>query len=116
MPSSPSAPTDLWLRGVAVNTGAPADVLLRLLDPAAGEGRRILCEERRLPDEVVDAVVAHPDPKVRRAFAGNPHVPPATAAVWSTTPTTWFARPSPGDPTRARAGRSPCPTTSSSPC
>ncbi|MFB6691492.1 hypothetical protein ACFCX3_13250 [Streptomyces virginiae] len=77
MPSSPSAPTDLWLRGVAVNSGAPADVLLRLLDPAAGEARRILCEERPLPDEVVDAVVAHPDPKVRRAFAGNPHVPPA---------------------------------------
>ncbi|MFJ9936903.1 hypothetical protein ACIRSJ_27735 [Streptomyces virginiae] len=77
MPNSPSAPTDLWLRGVAVNTGAPADVLLRLLDPAAGEARRILCEERRLPDEVVDAVVGHPDAKVRRAFAGNPHVPPA---------------------------------------
>ncbi|MEU6901454.1 hypothetical protein [Streptomyces virginiae] len=77
MPISSSSPTDLWLRGVAVNTGAPADVLLRLLDPAAGDARRILCEERWVPDEVLDAIVAHPDAKVRRAFAGNPHVPPA---------------------------------------
>ncbi|MEU4356115.1 hypothetical protein [Streptomyces virginiae] len=77
MPISSSSPTDLWLRGVAVNTAAPAEVLLRLLDPAAGEARRILCEERRLPDEVVDAVVAQPDAKVRRALAGNPHVSPA---------------------------------------
>ncbi|WP_150255363.1 hypothetical protein [Streptomyces venezuelae] len=81
MPNSPSAVTDLWLRGVAANTGAPADVLLRLLDPdTTGEAWRILCEKRCVPPEVVDAVVAHPDAKVRRSFARNPHVPPAQRA------------------------------------
>ncbi|MFF4448481.1 hypothetical protein [Streptomyces sp. NPDC001502] len=80
MPTSPSALTDLWLRGVAANTGAPAGVLLRLLDPAAGEARQILCEKRPLPQEVMDAAVTHPDHKVRRAFARNPHVPPAQRA------------------------------------
>ncbi|MFE1900865.1 hypothetical protein [Streptomyces yangpuensis] len=77
MPISSTAPTDLWLRGVAANPGAPADVLLRLLDPAAGEARRILCEERCLPDEVVDALVTHPETKLRRSFGHNPHVSPA---------------------------------------
>ncbi|MFJ7591209.1 hypothetical protein ACIQZO_28305 [Streptomyces sp. NPDC097617] len=76
MPSLPSAPTDLWLRGVAANAGAPAEVLLRLLDPVAGEARRILCEERPLPQEVMDAVIAHPEVRVRRSFVRNPHIPP----------------------------------------
>ncbi|MFC9824499.1 hypothetical protein ACFWG6_27745 [Streptomyces erythrochromogenes] len=85
MPISPSASspcpasalTDLWLRGVAANPGAPAEVLLRLLDPAAGAARQLLCEERGLPDEVVDAVVAHPEAKVRRSLARNAHAAPA---------------------------------------
>ncbi|MFE7099813.1 hypothetical protein [Streptomyces erythrochromogenes] len=85
MPISPSASsagsasdlTGLWLRGVAVNPGAPAEVLLRLLHPAAGTVGRILCEERSLPDEVVDALLAHPDRRVRRSVARNPHVSPA---------------------------------------
>ncbi|MFB6557623.1 hypothetical protein ACFCYH_01700 [Streptomyces sp. NPDC056400] len=77
---STSALEDLWLRGVAANAGAPADVLLRLLDPAAGEARRILCEQRSLPQEVMDAAIAHPDAGVRRSFARNPHVPPAQRA------------------------------------
>ncbi|MEU3775166.1 hypothetical protein AB0F11_18510 [Streptomyces sp. NPDC032472] len=73
----PSSLSSHWLRGVAVNPGAPADVLLRLLDPAAGEARMVLCQDRDLPAEVVDAIVAHPDRKVRRVFARNPHVDPA---------------------------------------
>ncbi|MFE5677611.1 hypothetical protein ACFQ7B_05960 [Streptomyces erythrochromogenes] len=88
MPISPSASsassacsasdlTDLWLRGVAANQGAPAEVLLRLLHPAAGAARQILCEERGLPDEVADALLAHPDPGVRRSVARNPHLTPA---------------------------------------
>ncbi|MFJ9945288.1 hypothetical protein [Streptomyces erythrochromogenes] len=85
MPTPPSASsacpasdlTDPWLRGVAANPGAPAEVLLRLLDPAAGAARQLLCEERSLPDEVVDAVVAHPEFKVRRSLARNAHVAPA---------------------------------------
>ncbi|MGW6781783.1 hypothetical protein [Streptomyces sp. NPDC054987] len=77
MPTSSPSLTDLWPRGVAANTAAPADVLLRLLDPAAGEARRILCEERRPPDEVMDAIVVHPEWRVRRSLAGNPHIRPA---------------------------------------
>ncbi|WP_240804095.1 hypothetical protein [Streptomyces sp. A0592] len=65
------------MRGVAANRGAPAEVLLRLLDPAAGAARQLLCEERTLPDEVVDAVVAHPEVKVRRSLARNAHAAPA---------------------------------------
>ncbi|WP_206325284.1 MULTISPECIES: HEAT repeat domain-containing protein [unclassified Streptomyces] len=76
MPSSPSLP-DAWLRGVAANPAAPADALVRLLDPAARSVWPALCEGRDLPEDVVDAVVTHPDRAVRRAFARNPHVDPA---------------------------------------
>ncbi|MFD0271228.1 hypothetical protein ACFVGY_32365 [Streptomyces sp. NPDC127106] len=68
---------ELWTRGVALNPAAPSDVLLRLLDPAAGTARRLLCEERDLPADVAGAVAAHPEAAVRRAFARNPHVDPA---------------------------------------
>ncbi|MFD7781913.1 hypothetical protein ACFV4Q_02180 [Streptomyces nojiriensis] len=80
MPDSPSALEDLWLRGVAANTGAPAGVLLRLLDPDVCEAWRIVCGQRSLPQEVMDAAVAHPDAKVRRSFARNPHVPASQRA------------------------------------
>ncbi|MFJ5707540.1 hypothetical protein [Streptomyces sp. NPDC093105] len=76
MPSSPSLPA-AWLRGVAANPAAPSEVLLRLLDPAGRPAWPTLCEGRDLPEDVVDAVVTHPDPAVRRAFARNPHVAPA---------------------------------------
>ncbi|MER7756298.1 hypothetical protein [Kitasatospora sp. NPDC097643] len=66
-----------WLRGVAANPAAPSEVLLRLLTPQGRAGWRVLCEERGLPPEVVAAVVAHPEPAVRRAFARNRHVAPA---------------------------------------
>ncbi|WKD36629.1 hypothetical protein [Streptomyces xanthophaeus] len=116
MPSSPSALTDLWLRGVAANTGAPAGVLLRLLDPAAGEARRILCEMRPLPQEVMDAAIAHPDHKVRRPFARNPTSHRPSAPVWSMTPTASSARVSPVDPARACGNPDRCPTTPSYSC
>lgn len=73
----PSSLPELWLRGVAANPAAPSDVLLRLLDPAAGEARRLLCQGRDLPPEVIDAVVTHSEMRVRWAFARNPHVDPA---------------------------------------
>ncbi|MGW2638726.1 hypothetical protein [Streptomyces sp. NPDC001348] len=73
MPSSLSEP---WLRGVAANPAAPSDVLLRLLHPAASEAWKVLCQERSLPADVVDAVIAHPERSVRRAFARNRHVGP----------------------------------------
>lgn len=66
-----------WLRGVAANPAAPGGVLLRLLDPAASVAWKVLCEERALPAEVVDAVVAHPRREVRRAFARSRYATPA---------------------------------------
>ncbi|MFF2774133.1 hypothetical protein ACFVU3_04420 [Streptomyces sp. NPDC058052] len=75
--SASSSLRDAWLRGVAANRAAAPDVLIRLLDPAGRPAWHTLCGERDLPDDVVDAVVAHPDRAVRRAFAGNPHAEPA---------------------------------------
>ncbi|MFD4508860.1 hypothetical protein [Streptomyces sp. NPDC058457] len=77
---------EAWLRGVAANPAAPPDALLRLLDPAAGTAWEMLCEQRALPAEVVDAVIAHPDPKVRRMFARNPHANPADRGRLATDP------------------------------
>ncbi|WP_051709963.1 hypothetical protein [Streptomyces sp. NRRL S-350] len=74
MTSSPLA--DAWLRGVAANPGAPAGVLLRLLDPAAHAVWAVLCGERALPAAVIEAVVAHPSREVRQAFARNRFVAP----------------------------------------
>ncbi|WP_351226203.1 translation initiation factor 2 [Streptomyces sp. NPDC002133] len=63
------------LKGLAVNPAAPAGVLLRLLEPAYAEVWNALCLERpEMPDAVVDAIVVHPEPRVRTAFARNPHV------------------------------------------
>ncbi|MER5553729.1 hypothetical protein ABT001_19005 [Streptomyces sp. NPDC002793] len=67
--SSPLA--ERWLRGVAVNSAAPSEVLLRLLSDQARAVRTLLCEERQLPAVVVEAVVAHPERDVRRRFARN---------------------------------------------
>ncbi|MFI9320250.1 hypothetical protein ACIGXI_10770 [Kitasatospora aureofaciens] len=58
MSSSPLP--DLWLRGVAANPAAPSEVLLRLLTPQAHAAWPLLCGERALPAEVVEAVLAHP--------------------------------------------------------
>ncbi len=62
-----------WLRGVAANSAAPSEVLLRLLAEQARAAWTILCEERDLPADVVEAVVAHPERTVRRSFARNRH-------------------------------------------
>jgi hypothetical protein len=66
-----------WFRGVAANPAAPPDVLLRLLHPAARAAWKVLCQERVLPADVIDAVIAHPERSVRRAFARNRHATPA---------------------------------------
>ncbi|WP_137993559.1 translation initiation factor 2 [Streptomyces vilmorinianum] len=63
------------LSGLALNPAAPADVLLRLLDSEDGAVISALCRQRRaFPDEVVEAILAHPEPRVRRALARNPHM------------------------------------------
>ncbi|MFH7600560.1 hypothetical protein WDV06_36510 [Streptomyces racemochromogenes] len=75
-----------WLRGIALNPAAPSDVLIRLLDASAGPARRLMCESRDLPDEVIDAALRHPDLQVRRALAINRHVDPASLAPLATDP------------------------------
>ncbi|MEV6327707.1 hypothetical protein [Streptomyces sp. NPDC051909] len=71
-----SSLVDSWMRGTAANTAAPADVLLRLLDPGASSAWKTLCQERALPDAVTEAVLRHPRREVRRAFASNGHMAP----------------------------------------
>ncbi|MFC7247540.1 hypothetical protein ACFQO7_34190 [Catellatospora aurea] len=68
------------LRGVALNAGAPADVLLRLLAVEAQSCWEALCTERDLPAELLDAVLTHPDRQVRRHIGRNPHLDPAQRA------------------------------------
>ncbi|WP_370410009.1 hypothetical protein [Streptomyces fradiae] len=71
-----SSLVEAWMRGIASNSGAPADVLVRLLDPGASTAWKTLCQERALPDAVTEAVLTHPRREVRRAFARNGHVAP----------------------------------------
>ncbi|MFF3674655.1 hypothetical protein ACFYYS_11790 [Streptomyces sp. NPDC002120] len=77
---------ELWLRGVAFNTAAPADVLIRLLDEAAGEAGLLMCEGRDLPDAVIDTALHHPVERIRRALARNLHVDPARLAPLASDP------------------------------
>ncbi|MFD7322445.1 translation initiation factor 2 [Streptomyces sp. NPDC059875] len=64
------------LEGLALNPATPVDVLLRLLEPPYEAAWSAVCRWRReLPEEVVDAILAHPKPRVRGALARNPHVP-----------------------------------------
>jgi hypothetical protein len=50
---------------------------MRLLAPEGRPAWRTLCEERELPVEVIEAVIAHPERAVRAGFARNRHVDPA---------------------------------------
>ncbi|MET9920052.1 hypothetical protein ABZZ04_23595 [Streptomyces sp. NPDC006435] len=77
---------ELWLRGLAFNPAAPSDVLIRLLDRAAGEAGPLMCEGRDLPDAVIDAALHHPVGAVRSALARNQHVDPARLAPLATDP------------------------------
>lgn len=84
--SDSEALRELWLRGVAFNAAAPADVLIRLLDEAAGEAGSLMCEDRDLPDAVIDAALCHPVERIRRALARNLHVDPARLAPLASDP------------------------------
>lgn len=67
------------VRGVVDNPGAPADVLVRLLAEEASDAWSFLAW-RGLPAEVVEAVIAHPDVRVRRDFTQNTTVSGETRA------------------------------------
>ncbi|MGP3954853.1 hypothetical protein ACTWPT_02555 [Nonomuraea sp. 3N208] len=60
------------LHGLARNPGAPAHILVRLLDTDAAVE---FLFRRHLPGELVDTMAAHPRPKIRRILAENPYVP-----------------------------------------
>lgn len=77
---------ELWLRGIAFNPAAPSDVLIRLVDRAAGEAGQLMCEGRDLPDAVIDAALRHPATGIRRALARNQYVDPSRLALLATDP------------------------------
>src|SRR5690349_3071536 len=65
-----------WLCGVAENPAAPVEILLRLLRDDTRDAWQTLCEQRDLPQAVIDAVVVHPDQQIARHFVRNERVDP----------------------------------------
>ncbi|MGV9341681.1 PE-PGRS family protein [Streptomyces sp. NPDC003688] len=58
-----------WLDGLAKNPAAPASVLRRLLDVGPDERVPYALVHRELPEEVVEAWIAHPEWRVRGRLA-----------------------------------------------
>jgi hypothetical protein len=71
---------DDLLKGLAWNTAAPSGVLLRLLSPQVPSVWFWLCLRAGLPADVVDAIVTHPDSRVRGYFADSWNADPADRA------------------------------------
>lgn len=75
---SPSALAESCLRGVAANTVATSSVLLRVLNHVEGRPAwRVLCQERALPQDVLEVAIAHPHTAVRASLARSRHLDPA---------------------------------------
>lgn len=68
------------LKGLARNPAAPIGVLLRLLNPEASSAWFWLCLRPDPPAEVVDAMINHPDFRVRGSIAESWHADPADRA------------------------------------
>lgn len=68
------------LQGLALNKAASSEVLLRLLHPEAKAAWRWLCNRAGLPAAVVDALVTHPDWRVRGEFAQSQGAAPENRA------------------------------------
>lgn len=65
------------LDGLARNPATPAPILIRLLDTDAAY---TICLRRHLPSELVEAMVSHPQARIRLFLAQHPHVPEAQRA------------------------------------
>ncbi|MFF3561321.1 hypothetical protein ACFYXS_14890 [Streptomyces sp. NPDC002574] len=68
------------LAALSWNPSAPGSVLLRLLACDRRRVRRNVAERRDLPEAVVDAILADPDPSLRMEFAGSARADPAQRA------------------------------------
>ncbi|MFB7617990.1 PE-PGRS family protein [Kitasatospora sp. NPDC056181] len=66
-----------WRDGLAENRTAPADVLIGILHDTPEERVPFGLHYRQLPEEVVDAWIAHPRPRVRRNLGGRAGLTPA---------------------------------------
>lgn len=64
---------DPSMEAVARNSGAPAEVLLRLVAPQA-EPSWFALTSRDLPGELIDAILVHPDVALRKALAQSGYV------------------------------------------
>jgi hypothetical protein len=66
-----------WIRGIADNRAAPAEVLLRLLDTGWLDSYG---NDRELPAEVVDAILIRGSHRARFGLSRNPFVDPEQRA------------------------------------
>ncbi|MFF5970101.1 hypothetical protein ACFY7C_01100 [Streptomyces sp. NPDC012769] len=75
-----------WIAGLAVNSAAPEAVLKRVftVDPFPEPGYWLTYHP--LPPAVARVAVTHPDTRVRRILAENPHLPPDALATLAEDP------------------------------